>query len=128
MWNYICLLWSICYEYYMLILSCVRWHVHKSHIAFFTFICDLLHYSDQLCKSTFHWGWWNIVSLDPTMAPIGRSFFSMFMSPSNSIIPSFPSRCSSSSSSLDYISSGICHGFVNMWPNPPQCDPYHVPR
>jgi hypothetical protein len=30
----------------------------KCHIAFFTFICDLLHYSDQLCNNLFHWGWW----------------------------------------------------------------------
>ncbi len=30
----------------------------KSHIAFFTFICDFLHCNDQLCKSPFHWGWW----------------------------------------------------------------------
>ncbi len=36
-----------------------------------------------------------IVSLDPTMAPIGRSFCSMFISPSNFMIPSSPSRCSS---------------------------------
>ncbi len=69
-----------------------------------------------------------IVSLDPTMAPIGRSFCSMFMNPSNSMIPSSPSRCSSSSSSLDSISSGICRGSANMWPNLPWCDPYHVPH
>jgi hypothetical protein len=62
-----------------------------------------------------------IVSLDPTMAAIGRSFYSMFMSPSNSMIPS-----SSSSSSLDSISSRICHGSANMWPNLARCDPYHV--
>jgi hypothetical protein len=42
--------------------------------------------------------------------------------------PSSPSRCSSSSSSLDSISSGIYRGFANMWPNPPRCDPYHVPQ
>jgi hypothetical protein len=35
------------------------------------------------------------VSLDLTMAPISRSFCSMFLSPSNSMIPSSPSRCSS---------------------------------
>jgi hypothetical protein len=52
----------------------------------------------------------------------------MFMSPSNSMIPSSPSRCSSSSSSLNSIVSGICHGSTNMWPNPPWCDPYHVPH
>ncbi len=69
-----------------------------------------------------------IVSLDPTMAPIGRSFCSMFMSPSNFMIPSSPSRWSSSSSSLDSISYGICCGSANMWPNPPRCDPYHVPQ
>jgi hypothetical protein len=38
------------------------------------------------------------------------------LSPSNSMIPSSPSRCSSSSSSLDSISSGIYHGSTNMWP------------
>jgi hypothetical protein len=43
------------------------------------------------------------------------------------MIPSSLFRCSSSSSSLDSISSGICRGSANMWPNPPQCDPYHVP-
>ncbi len=32
-----------------------------------------------------------IVSLDPTMAPIGRSLCSMVMHPSNSVIPSSPS-------------------------------------
>ncbi len=31
-----------------------------------------------------------IESLNPTMAPIGRSFCSMFMNPSNSMIPSSP--------------------------------------
>jgi hypothetical protein len=50
----------------------------------------------------------------------------MFMNPSNSMIPSSPSRCSFSSSSLDSISYGICHGSTNMWPNPPRCDSYHV--
>jgi hypothetical protein len=30
----------------------------KCHIVFFTFICDLLHCSDQLRKSLFHRGWW----------------------------------------------------------------------
>ncbi len=57
-----------------------------------------------------------IVSLNPTMAPIGRSICSTLLSPSNSMIPSSPSRCSSSSSSLDSISSGIYHGSTNMWP------------
>ncbi len=52
------LLWSICYEYCILILSCVRWHVHKVSHHPITLICDLLHCSDQLCKSLFHWGWW----------------------------------------------------------------------
>jgi hypothetical protein len=42
------------------------------------------------------------------------------------MIPSSPSRCSSSSSSLDSISFGICRGSANMWPSPPRCDPYHV--
>ncbi len=69
-----------------------------------------------------------IVTLDPTMAPIGKSFCSMFVSSSNSMIPSSPSRCSSSSSSLNSISFGICRGFANMWPNLLQCDPYHVPQ
>ncbi len=55
-----------------------------------------------------------IVSSNPTMAPVGRLFCSMFMSPSNSMIPSSPSRCSSSSSSLDSISFGICRGSANM--------------
>jgi hypothetical protein len=50
------------------------------------------------------------------------------MSPSNSMILSSPSRCSSSSSSLDSISFRICRGSTNMWPNPPWCDPYHVPQ
>jgi hypothetical protein len=52
----------------------------------------------------------------------------MVMSPSNSMIPSSPSKCLSSSSSLDSISSRICYGSTNMWPNLPQCDPYHVPQ
>jgi hypothetical protein len=69
-----------------------------------------------------------ILSLNPTMAPIERLLYSMVVSPLNSIIPSSPSRCSCSSSSLDSISSGICHGSTNMWPNLPQCDPYHVPQ
>ncbi len=69
-----------------------------------------------------------IVSLDLTMPPIWRSFCSMFMSPSNSMIPSSPLKCSFSPSSLDSISSEICHGFTNMKPNPSQYDPYHVPQ
>jgi hypothetical protein len=52
----------------------------------------------------------------------------MFMSPSNSMIPSSPLKCSFSPSSLDSISSEICHGFTNMKPNPSQYDPYHVPQ
>jgi hypothetical protein len=44
------------------------------------------------------------------------------------MIPSSPSRWSSLSSSLDSISSGICRGSTNMWPNLPRCDPYHVPH
>ncbi len=44
-------------------IACQYFHVWggmftKCHITFFTFICDLLHYSEQLCKSPFHWGWW----------------------------------------------------------------------
>jgi len=35
-----------------------------------------------------------IVSLDPIMAPMRRSLCSMFLNPSNSMIPSSPSRCS----------------------------------
>jgi len=42
-----------------------------------------------------------IMSLDPTIAPIGKSFYSMIMSPSNSMIPSSLSRCSFSSSSFN---------------------------
>jgi hypothetical protein len=44
------------------------------------------------------------------------------------MIPSSPSKCSPLSSSLDSISFGICSGSINMWPNPPQYDPYHVPQ
>jgi hypothetical protein len=55
-----------------------------------------------------------IVSLNPTMPPIRKSLYSMVVSPLNSMIPSSPSKCSSLSSSLDSMSSGICHGFVNM--------------
>jgi hypothetical protein len=51
----------------------------------------------------------------------------MVMSPSISMIPSSPLKCSFLPSSLDSISSGISHGFINMWPNLSQCDPYHVP-
>jgi hypothetical protein len=43
------------------------------------------------------------------------------------MVPSSPSKCSFSSSSLDSISSRMCRGSTNMWPNPPWCDPYHVP-
>ncbi len=57
-----------------------------------------------------------IVSLDLTMAPLGRSMCSMVVNSSNSMIPSSPSRCSSSPSSLDSISFGICRG-------PQTCDP-----
>jgi hypothetical protein len=41
---------------------------------------------------------------------------SMVVNSSNSMIPSSPSRCSSSPSSLDSISFGICRG-------PQTCDP-----
>ncbi len=69
-----------------------------------------------------------IISWNPTMPPIEGSLCSMVMILSNSMIPSSsPSRCSFSPSLLDYISSRICHGSINMWPNLPQCDPYHVP-
>jgi len=68
-----------------------------------------------------------IVSINITMAPIGRSLCSTIVSPLNSMIPSSFSRCSFSSSSLDSISSKICYESTNMWPNPPWCDPYHVP-
>ncbi len=56
-----------------------------------------------------------IVSLDLTMPPIRKSFYSMVVNPLNSMIPLSPLRCSSSPSLLDSISFGICHGSVNMW-------------
>ncbi len=58
-------LWGICYEYYMPILSCVKCMFIKCHIAFFTFIYDFLHCSDQLCKSPIHWGWWIYCVIKP---------------------------------------------------------------
>jgi len=55
-----------------------------------------------------------IVSINPIMACIGRSFYSMVVIPLNSMILSSPSRCSYLLSSLDFISYGICHGSTNM--------------
>jgi hypothetical protein len=64
-----------------------------------------------------------IISLNLTMPPIRKSFYSMVVNPLNSMIPSSPLRYSSSPSLLDSISSWICHGSINMWPNPLKCDP-----
>ncbi len=64
-----------------------------------------------------------IVSLNLIMPPIRKSLYSMVVNPLNSMIPLWLSKCSSSPSLLDSISFEICHGSINMWPNPSRCDP-----